>query len=217
MKWEVKFWWHSLVSRRVLRLISMLWGNHVIIDSLHWFDGFAHNNPKGMCRDVARQQLLFVLKEVVFFVWWFPLEGFREVICVDAMDIWLWLKVGSSLPGPHLTLNKCISSFMICGKYYKKRKTRPSLNMSHAFWPHNGEQGCTRGNIQSWMSVYRIISISTTKGRVDSTHMQRQDTCLRRWQWLVLKHSFMWWINSIDILYVELLKYLSDFCNLKNI
>ena len=63
--------------------------------------------------------------------------------------------------------------------------------MSHAFWPHNGEQGCTRGNIQSWMSVYRIIAISTINRQVDSALMQRQDTCLRRWQWLVSKkHSF---------------------------
>ena len=59
--------------------------------------------------------------------------------------------------------------------------------MSHAFWPHNGEQGCTWGNNQSWMSVYRKIAISTINRRVDSALMQRQDTCLRQWQWLVSK------------------------------
>ena len=134
------------MSSRVLtqlRLISALCGNHVIIDTLHWFHGFAHNNPKGMCRDVARQQLLFVHKEVVFYFVDSLWKAFTKEMCRCYGQWTFGFDLRWAVASQALTLYMCIPSFLICGNFFKERRPRPSLNRSHAFWPHNGEQGCT--------------------------------------------------------------------------
>ena len=101
--------------------------------------------------------------------------------------------VCGSFSGPHLNLYKCIPPFIISGYLHQKQKTRPSLKRSHAFWPHNGEQGtwaqadeaaAEKAECLCIVSSCIIVTLETGWQRTQAkTHVRGGDSCWRNISW----------------------------------
>ena len=133
------------MSRRLtsVRFVTIILLLIHCIDSTDSLITTQRSATKGLCRGVARQQLLFVHKEVVFYFVDSLWKAFTKEMCRCYGQWTFGFDLRWAVASQALTLYMCIPSFLICGNFFKERRPRPSLNRSHAFWPHNGEQGCT--------------------------------------------------------------------------